>query len=131
MPNSSGHREYRRGPMRSFWPSPARPTRRRAAGRVSGDYGVPAEPGWRGLDWPSLTHSAEIAGRKVNYVSIGEGDRAVVFVHGLGGCWQNWLENLPAAAAAGYRAIALDLPGFGRSEMPDEPISITSYARCL
>lgn len=117
--------------MRAVWPSPARPTGRRAARRVSGDYGVPAEPGWREVDWPSVTHTAQIAGRAVNYVSLGSGERAVVFVHGLGGSWQNWLENVPATAAAGYRVIALDLPGFGRSEMPVEPITITSLARSV
>src|SRR5215210_5197076 len=131
MAASSARREYRRGPMRAFWPSPARPTGRRAARRVIGDYGVPAEPGWREVDWPAVTHVAQVAGRDVNYVSLGSGDRSVIFVHGLGGSWQNWLENLPAVAAAGYRAIALDLPGFGRSPMPEAPITITSLARSV
>ena len=36
----------------------------------------------------------------------------IVFVHGLGGQWQNWLENLPRAAQE-RRVIAMDLPGFG------------------
>jgi pimeloyl-ACP methyl ester carboxylesterase len=125
------YRTYRRGPMRTVWPSPARPASRRAARRADGDYGVPAEPGWRDVDWPAATRTATVGGSDVNYVELGSGERAVVFVHGLGGSWQNWLENLPATAAAGYRAIALDLPGFGRSPMPAEPISITGYARVL
>ncbi len=29
------------------------------------------------------------------------------------------------------RALALDLPGFGRSEMPRHHISISSFARCV
>jgi pimeloyl-ACP methyl ester carboxylesterase len=132
MATSDGtYRNYRRGPMRTVWPSPARPASRRAARRADADYGVPAEPGWRGVDWPAATHTVSVGGRDVNYVELGSGERPVVFVHGLGGCWQNWLENLPATAAAGHRAIALDLPGFGRSEMPDGPISITSYAAVL
>ena len=117
--------------MRVVWPSPARPASRRAARRADQLYGVPAEPGWRDVDWPAATRTLQIGGKSVNYVELGSGERAVVYVHGLGGCWQNWLENLPATAAAGYRAIALDLPGFGRSAMPDEPITITSYARFL
>jgi pimeloyl-ACP methyl ester carboxylesterase len=125
------YRTYRRGPMRSVWPSPARPASRRAARRADGGYGVPAEPPWRDVDWPAATRTTTVGGRDVNYVELGSGERAVVFVHGLGGSWQNWLENLPATAAAGYRAIALDLPGFGRSPMPAEPISITGYARCV
>ncbi len=117
--------------MRAVWPSPARPTSRRASRRVIGDYGVPAEPAWRDVDWPAATRTAKIADRDVNYVELGEGERTVVFIHGLGGSWQNWLENLPSTAAAGYRAIALDLPGFGRSEMPAEPISMTGFARTV
>jgi pimeloyl-ACP methyl ester carboxylesterase len=46
------------------------------------------------------------------------------------GCWQNWLEQLPAFAAD-HRVVALDLPGFGLSPMPREPISISLYARVL
>ena len=38
----------------------------------------------------------------------------IVFVHGLGGQWQNWLENIPRVAQE-RRVIALDLPGFGLS----------------
>lgn len=124
-------RHYRNGPMRTLWPSPSKPARRRAARRADADYGVPAQPGWREVDWPAVTRRADIRGGAVNYVDLGKGDRAIVFVHGLGGCWQNWLENLPAVAAAGHRAIALDLPGFGRSDMPAEPVSITRFAEVV
>jgi pimeloyl-ACP methyl ester carboxylesterase len=54
----------------------------------------------------------------------------VVFVHGLGGQWQNWLENIPRVAQE-RRVVALDLPGHGCSEMPREEISISSYGRCV
>jgi pimeloyl-ACP methyl ester carboxylesterase len=56
---------------------------------------------------------------------------AVVLLHGLGGNWQNWLQNVPALARAGHRVIAVDLPGFGRSQAPLEPITIASYADWL
>jgi len=36
---------------------------------------------------------------------------------------------MPAVAEAGYRAIAVDLPGFGSSEMPREKISISGFGR--
>ena len=35
-----------------------------------------------------------------------------MFVHGLGGQWQNWLENIPRFAQE-RRVVAIDLPGFG------------------
>lgn len=116
--------------MRALWPSPSRPAPRRAARRADAEYGVGASPDWRTVDWPAVTHQVTIGDRAVNYVDLGSGDRAVVFVHGLGGSWQNWLENLPAVAQA-HRVIALDLPGFGRSEMPSAPISITGFAAAV
>jgi pimeloyl-ACP methyl ester carboxylesterase len=112
-------------------PSKARPASPWAARRADADYGVSAEPGWREVDWGKHLGQVEIAGRRVDYVDLGDSaDPPVVFVHGLGGCWQNWLENLPWVAAE-RRALALDLPGCGRSEMPAEEISISGYGRCV
>jgi pimeloyl-ACP methyl ester carboxylesterase len=71
----------------------------------------------------------ELPGARVNYVEIGEG-RPILFVHGLSGCWQNWLENLPHFGRS-YRAIALDLPGFGDSPMPSWRIDVPAYGRLL
>jgi pimeloyl-ACP methyl ester carboxylesterase len=41
---------------------------------------------------------------------------AVVFIHGFGGSTFSWRETLPVLASSGYRAIALDLKGFGLSD---------------
>src|SRR4051812_3758213 len=110
---------------------PGLPHRARHAGD---DYGAPADPNWREVDWREHLRSVTLDGRRVNYVDYGEGSRdlhPVVLIHGLGGCWQNWLENIRPIAATGRRVIALDLPGFGFSEMPDEEISISAYGRCV
>jgi pimeloyl-ACP methyl ester carboxylesterase len=72
-----------------------------------------------------------VHGRAVNVIEYGAGDGPpVVFIHGLAGCWQNWLENLPAIGQH-RRVVALDLPGFGDSEMPEDEISITNYAKTV
>ena len=47
----------------------------------------------------------------------GDGDEAVVFVHGGPGSANDWDALLPRVAKFG-RAIALDLPGFGQAEKP-------------
>lgn len=109
-----------------------RPARLRAARFAGDDYGVTDGPDWRTIDWGLHLHRIEIAGRQVNYVDVGEqGEhRPIVFVHGLGGQWQNWLENIPRFAQD-RRVVALDLPGFGLSEMPSERISIEVYGRVL
>lgn len=108
--------------------APATPWAHRKA---DDDYGVSATPDWRQVDWASHLHSAQVDGRRLNYVDIGGGPGApVILVHGLGGQWQNWLENIPRLARE-RRVIAPDLPGFGLSETPREDISVSGYARCV
>jgi pimeloyl-ACP methyl ester carboxylesterase len=107
---------------------PASPRRDRDA---DGGYGARAQPDWREIDWRAHMHQVEIDGTPVNYVDLGSGEREpVVFVHGLGGQWQNWFENLPRAALE-RRVLALDLPGFGESPEPRERITIGGYGRTL
>ena len=51
---------------------------------------------WTTIDWPSLTRSVTVLGRRVNVVDTGGSGPPLLFVHGLGGLWQNWLLNIPA-----------------------------------
>jgi pimeloyl-ACP methyl ester carboxylesterase len=85
---------------------------------------------WMTVDWPSLTRTLEVLGRRINVVDGGGDGPPLLFVHGLGGSWQNWLLNLPAFMDS-HRVVTLDLPGFGESDMPSEPISIRGYAKTL
>jgi pimeloyl-ACP methyl ester carboxylesterase len=117
--------------IESVYPAKVVPAPPWAARRADDDYGVTAHPAWRTIDWSRHLRRTKVGGRDVNYVDLGAGDRApVVFVHGLGGNWQNWLENL-AYVAQSRRVLAVDLPGFGGSEMPDVEISISNYGRFL
>jgi pimeloyl-ACP methyl ester carboxylesterase len=86
---------------------------------------------WRSVDWPALTRRVTVEGREVNVIDTGgAAGPPIVFVHGLGGVWQNWLLNIPAFMGS-HRVIAPDLPGFGESPMPRETISIKGYARIV
>lgn len=42
----------------------------------------------------------------------------VLLVHGFPESWYSWRHQLPALAAAGHRAVALDVRGYGRSAGP-------------
>jgi pimeloyl-ACP methyl ester carboxylesterase len=42
----------------------------------------------------------------------------VLLVHGFPECWYSWRHTLPAIAAAGRRAVAIDVRGYARSEAP-------------
>jgi pimeloyl-ACP methyl ester carboxylesterase len=86
---------------------------------------------WTDIDWSAQQRWVRVGGQTLNAVELGEGRETVLFVHGIGGAWQNWLENIPAVADAGYRAIAFDLPGFGASPLPREPVTIPGLARVV
>ncbi len=56
---------------------------------------------------------------------------AVVFVHGNPGSSRDW-QTLAAAVAEFGRAVALDMPGFGRADKPREfDYTVPGYARHL
>jgi pimeloyl-ACP methyl ester carboxylesterase len=105
----------------------AAPAGPRAYLNADDDYGVTAKPDWRETDWSRELKRVEIDGCQVNYVDVGSGE-PVVLVHGLGGQWQNWLENIPRLAQE-RRVLALDLPGFGLTPKPRGRITIREYGR--
>lgn len=92
-------------------------------------YGPAGRSAWLGVDWREHQRWVTVGDTPLNVIDLGEGD-PIVFVHGLSGSWPNWLEQLPVFAES-HRAIAMDLPGFGHSPMPNERITISTYARIL
>ncbi len=91
-------------------------------------YGNP-DPEWLQIDWREHIRQVDVVGARATYVEMGEGP-PLVFVHGLSGAWQNWLEQIPELARS-HRVIAVDLPGFGGSPMPPWDISIPAYGSFL
>jgi len=102
-----------------------------AVPETSDEYGPAGRSAWLDVDWLAHQRWLKLDGSWINLIDIGSGPgRPLVFIHGLSGCWQNWLENIPALTAD-HRVIAIDLPGFGASEMPVEQISMPGYARTI
>ena len=60
----------------------------------------------------------------------GDGPTAVVMLHGVGGGSAAWAGQLDSFAAAGYRAVAWDAPGYGRSPAI-APYDMVGLARSL
>ena len=60
-----------------------------------------------------------VDGLRLRYVRRGSGP-PVVLLHGLASSIYTWKDVLPALAAA-HDVIAVDLPGFGGSEVPETP----------
>jgi pimeloyl-ACP methyl ester carboxylesterase len=62
-------------------------------------------------------------GISIHTVAMGAGP-LVVFCHGFPESWYSWRHQLPAVAAAGYRAVALDMRGYGQTS---KPLDIGAY----
>jgi len=90
-----------------------------------GDYGPAGRSPWLDVDWNEHQRWVAVGGRQANVIDLGSGS-PLVFIHGLSGSWQNFLEQLPVFARE-HRVIAFDLPGFGESDMPDAKITIRGY----
>jgi pimeloyl-ACP methyl ester carboxylesterase len=73
------------------------------------------------------------SGVTVAYTDIGEYREAVhplVFIHGLGSTHRVWDCNL-AVLSPHFRCLALDLPGYGQSPPPRQPITLTFYVQTI
>gem|GEM_PF-192341 len=76
---------------------------------------------------PSDATFVDVDGVHVRYRELGRGP-AVVFVHGFGASADSWAPVMPAVAGAGFRAIAVDLKGFGWTSRPDGDYSPAAQA---
>ncbi len=70
---------------------------------------------WRELDL--RTRQAELGDFSIHWAEAGEGDEAIVLLHGLSGSSRWWARNIRALAAR-YRVLVPDVIGFGRSRLP-------------
>ena len=75
-------------------------------------------------DYPFEPHYSEIDGLRIHHVEAGSGP-VVLLLHGEPSWSYLYRRMLPLLAAAGFRAVAPDLVGFGRS---DKPGAIDDYS---
>ena len=89
---------------------------------------------------PARTARAEAATVEPRYLKVGRGrifhydvgaGEPVVLLHGYNHHAEAWVRNIGPLAAAGWRVIALDLPGFGRSGVPRMKYTLGGYSRFL
>ncbi|KXU32718.1 hypothetical protein A0J57_09070 [Sphingobium sp. 22B] len=64
-------------------------------------------------------HSVRANGIDIHVAEAGQG-RPVIFCHGFPESWYSWRHQLVDLADAGYRAIAPDMRGYGRTSAPDD-----------
>lgn len=64
---------------------------------------------------------------KISYIDQGSGEQTIILVHGLASNAGFWRYNIPELSKK-YRVIAVDLPGYGKSQKGDYAYSMSFYA---
>ena len=102
------------------------PGRRELLGALAAvGAGLDAGPAWSAASKAAGSHPVRRAQMRVNGPSFhvlqqGEGP-VVMFCHGFPDTAETWRGQMRAVAQAGYRAVALDMRGFGASYAPADP----------
>lgn len=75
--------------------------------------------------FPVRRAQVQVNGEAFHVIEQGQGP-AVLFCHGFPEIAETWRGQMQAVAEAGYRAVALDMRGYGQSYAPADPSLYTS-----
>ncbi|SDG42134.1 Pimeloyl-ACP methyl ester carboxylesterase [Sinosporangium album] len=79
------------------------------------------------IDGPWEHRSVHAGGTRFHVVEAGEGP-LVLLLHGFPQFWWSWRHQLESLSAAGFRAVAVDLRGYGGSDKPPRGYDLPTLA---
>ncbi|MFI6502340.1 alpha/beta fold hydrolase [Nonomuraea typhae] len=79
------------------------------------------------IDGPWTHRAVHAGGTRFHIVEAGDGP-LVLLLHGFPQFWWTWRRQLVSLAAAGYRAVAVDLRGYGGSDKPPRGYDLPTLA---
>src|ERR1700741_2060888 len=79
------------------------------------------------ISGPGAHRTVSANGPRFHVASLGDGP-LVVLLHGFPEFWWTWRTQLVTLAAAGYRAVAADLRGYGGSDKPPRGYDLITAA---
>src|SRR6201987_4066350 len=79
------------------------------------------------ISGPWAQRTVRANGTRFHVASLGDGP-LVVLLHGFPEFWWTWRTQLVTLAAAGYRAVAADLRGYGGSDKPPRGYDLITAA---
>jgi pimeloyl-ACP methyl ester carboxylesterase len=82
------------------------------------------------LDYHYSVSYVQVRNIRVAMLDEGQGEQTLILIHGLGSNAKAWLRNIPVWAEK-YRVLALDLPGYFKSDKGYYPYSMDFYATVL
>lgn len=74
--------------------------------------------------------SIKINSETIAYTDEGDGDKTLLFVHGLSSNLDSWKKNIKGLRSD-FRTISIDLPGYGKSSRSKTDYSLAEYAGML
>ena len=78
---------------------------------------LPPDPSTVRISGPWTHRDVSANGIRLHVAEVGEGP-LVLLLHGFPEFWWSWRHQLTSLAEAGYRAVAVDLRGYGDSDKP-------------
>lgn len=81
---------------------------------TSSYYSLPTKE-FSEIDYLFETKTQKVRNINIAYIEEGNGDKVLLLIHGLGTSAKSWTKNIPVLAED-YRVIAIDLPGYGKSD---------------
>jgi pimeloyl-ACP methyl ester carboxylesterase len=78
---------------------------------------TPTDPSTVRIDGPWAHRDVHANGIRLHVAQTGDGP-LVLLLHGFGQFWWTWRHQLTALSDAGFRAVAVDLRGYGDSDKP-------------
>jgi pimeloyl-ACP methyl ester carboxylesterase len=120
--------------VEDMYPAPPRPNGDPAPGITSPPTGTGDHVTRQLADWPSVTDTfLDVRGRQVRILraparraAAGSAGRPQLLVHGLGGSSVTWVQVMDGLAEHGP-VVAVDLPGFGRTPIEGDPLTVQGY----
>lgn len=82
------------------------------------------------LDYGYDVKYSEVRNINVAYIDEGSGNQTILLIHGLGTYAKGWTENIDVLSE-NHRVIAVDLPGYGKSDKGHYKYTMDFYAQVL
>lgn len=92
-------------------------------------YDLPAKE-FNEIDYTFEVKHTKVRNINVAYIDEGNSEKVLLLIHGLGTSAKSWIKNIPALSKE-FRVIAVDLPGYGKSDKGYFKYSMKWYAQVL
>jgi pimeloyl-ACP methyl ester carboxylesterase len=92
-------------------------------------YNLPSKE-FKDIDYTFEVKYQSVRNINIAFIDEGKSENVLLLIHGLGTSAKSWIKNIPSLSKD-YRVIAVDLPGYGKSDKGYYQYSMSWYAQVL